>query len=205
MNFFSCCRSACLALATLSLASCAGFSQLDAPSQATWNQYLHASPFSYGTGDSVQVVRNLRAELGDISTVGVHPRLAAHIEAVERWTAAYPGYRIRAGLAYDEAYEDGKRWARPTGWLGRQVGKGMGEDDALSRSMNGMFGELAGRLGNEMYSRSSGEAAAARVMRPVLQEALLLSLEEFELNRIAGTAPTQHLRSLIDRLGGRPH
>ncbi|WP_395752916.1 hypothetical protein [Prosthecobacter sp.] len=192
----------CAVLLAFSLTQCTGVGPSFADgNQQTWRRYLHASPFSYSTSDSIAVVRNLNAELTALPAYGADARIAAHINAVRQWTASYPSYRIRAGAAYDEAYQQGKAWARPSGWAGKTIGRGMSQDDGLSQAFGGALGELIGRLGNEMYSRGSGEAAAAEIMRPLIQEARRLSAAEFEIDRMLGVAPTNHLRRILGRLG----
>jgi hypothetical protein len=173
-------------------------------SQAVWKQYLHASPFSYSTNDSTYVVNKLSAQLDTIPLSGADPRIVTHVRAVKRWLAAYPEYRARATAAYEEAYRQGKLLKKPSEWVGGEVGKSMADkNDRLARAFGGALGELIGGLANEAYSQSSGEAAAASVMRPLVEEARALSEVEFELDRMLGVAPTNHLRRLIGRFGGR--
>ncbi len=198
MNLIKTLRVVCCAMLAALLTSCAGVGQaVSGPTPSAWQRYLHASPFSYSTSDSITVVRNLSEELNSISLNGLDPRVAAHISAVKRWTASYPAHRTRAGEAYSDAYQEGRNWAKPSGWVGKKVGQGMSDDDGLSQAFGGLLGELIGRLGNEMYSQSSGEAAAARVMRPLIEQARYLSEEEFEIDRSLGVAPSNHLRRMI--------
>ncbi len=202
MNLIKSLRIVCGAMLAALFTSCAGVGPaVSGPTPSAWQRYLHASPFSYSTSDSITVVRNLSAELESIPLNGLHPRVAAHISAVNRWTASYPAYRTRAGEAYSDAYQQGKSWAKPSGWVGKKVGQGMSDDDGLSQAFGGFLGELIGRLGNEVYSQSSGSAAAARVMRPLIEQARYLSEEEFEIDRMLGVAPSNHLRRILGRFG----
>lgn len=202
MNLIKSLRVVCGAMMAAFFTSCAGVGPaVSGPTPSAWQRYLHASPFSYSTSDSITVVKNLSAELDAIPLNDLHPRVAAHIQAVKRWTASYPAYRIRAGEAYSDAYHQGKIWEKPSEWLGEKVGQGMSDDDGLSQAFGGFLGEMIGRLGNEVYSQSSGQAAAARVMRPLIEQARYLSAEEFEIDRMLGVAPSNHLRRMLGRLG----
>ncbi|RBP41243.1 hypothetical protein DES53_10774 [Roseimicrobium gellanilyticum] len=203
-SFLSSPLACCVWLVTLLFGSVTTDASAADASQAIWKQYLYSSPFSYSTNDSIYVVNKLSTQLDNISLSGADPRIAAHVRAVKRWLAAYPAYRARASAAYDEAYRQGKVLKRPTEWVGGEIGKSMADkNDRLTRAFGGALGELIGGLANEAYSQSNGEAAAASVMRPLLEEARALSEMEFQLDRMLGVAPTNHLRRLVGRFGGR--
>lgn len=196
------------ALLTFSLVSCVsvgppgmtatgGDSSSNADS--AWGAYLYSSPFSYPFGSSPKTLEMLSDRMGQIPLDGVSPRIARHILESQRWADDYPSYIRRALDARDAEFTRVKQYKKPSMYFGKWLGKAATDRKSKDweRDVNGELGSLFGWFFNHMYAQSAGEAAAARVMAPLMERGRQLAREEFEIHRSLGTAPSNYLRSVM--------